>query len=399
MVEVGVAFAAGLARKRVRGSKILSAAAILFTACAAYAMTAGGVRAAQPDDGFGDLRSFVQSTAAQSSASDASVTALTEFVRGTGSRPAGVNVAEAENAIDALRNFFAPAAAQNGQAAQAQAPARKPSKAASDVQAAYVGSKTCLGCHSAVADKFQHTLMGRLQLQGKMQCESCHGPGSEHARLGGGRGVGGIISFRAEDENFDVNRGNEICLGCHLKGERVYWPGSTHETRNVACTNCHTVMKPVSRKFQLRTAEQMDTCFQCHKDIRAKQVRSSHMPLREGKMVCSDCHNPHGSPTEKLIRTATVNETCYKCHAEKRGPFLFEHAPVRENCLNCHDPHGSVNEYMLKVSRPRLCTECHAFGHGTTSGPAAVQSISRQCQNCHTEVHGTNSPSGPLLHR
>ena len=40
-----------------------------------------------------------------------------------------------------------------------------------------------------------------------------------------------------------------------------------------------------------------------------------------------------------------------------------------------------------------------AFGHGTTSGPLAVQSISRQCQNCHTEVHGTNSPSGPLLHR
>jgi DmsE family decaheme c-type cytochrome len=94
-----------------------------------------------------------------------------------------------------------------------------------------------------------------------------------------------------------------------------------------------------------------------------------------------------------------VNDNCYKCHAEKRGPFLFEHAPVRENCLACHDAHGSNNEYMLKVSRPRLCAECHGFGHGVTSGPLAVQTIGRSCQNCHTEIHGTNSPAGPLLHR
>ena len=143
------------------------------------------------------------------------------------------------------------------------------------------------------------------------------------------------------------------------------------------CTNCHTVMKTVSRKNQLKTAFEPDTCFQCHKDRRAQMARSSHMPMREGKMVCSDCHNPHGSFTEALLQTDSINDTCYKCHAEKRGPFLFEHAPVRENCLNCHDPHGSVNEYMLKISRPRLCTECHTFGHGTTSGPMAVQTISR----------------------
>jgi DmsE family decaheme c-type cytochrome len=124
------------------------------------------------------------------------------------------------------------------------------------------------------------------------------------------------------------------------------------------------------------------------------------MPLREGKMVCTDCHNPHGSATAGLLRANSINDNCYKCHAEKRGPFLFEHAPVRENCLNCHDPHGSVNEYLLKVARPRLCSECHAaFGHGLNSGPLVVQGIGRSCQNCHTEVHGTNSPSGPLLHR
>ncbi len=90
--------------------------------------------------------------------------------------------------------------------------------------------------------------------------------------------------------------------------------------------------------------------------------RSSHMPVREGKVVCTDCHNPHGSFSEALLKTATINEVCYQCHAEKRGPFLWEHPPVRENCLNCHDPHGSNNDFLLKISRPRLCQQCHSGG-------------------------------------
>jgi len=363
--------------------------------------------ASQGEQSVADLRAFVQAISAPPAAdfADKDLAALRDFARDTlGARAAppaaSMQVAEADNALDALREFMqrqsAPAPSPE---ASAPAPAKpvKPSKPA--VEANYVGTKACLGCHTSLAEGFGHTLMGRLMKQGKMQCESCHGPGSEHARLGGGRGVGGIISFRKEDTSRTAAENNTICLGCHERGDRTYWNGSIHETRGLACTDCHTVMKTVSRKFQLKSAFEPDTCFQCHKDRRTQMARSSHMPLREGKMVCSDCHNPHGSFTEGLLRTASINDTCYKCHAEKRGPFLFEHLPVRENCLNCHDPHGSVNEFMLKVSRPRLCTECHTFGHGTTTGPQVVQAMSRSCQNCHTEVHGTNSPSGPLLHR
>ena len=134
-----------------------------------------------------------------------------------------------------------------------------------------------------------------------------------------------------------------------------------------------------------------------HKDRRAQMFRSSHMPMREGKMVCSDCHNPHGSFTEALLKKDSINDVCYTCHAEKRGPFLFEHTPVRENCLNCHDPHGSMNEASLKLSRPRLCFECHQFGHGNTSGINAGTTMGRACQNCHTAIHGSNSPAGGAL--
>jgi DmsE family decaheme c-type cytochrome len=309
-------------------------------------------------------------------------------------------LAEADSLLDALRGGSG--APQSPAAAAPSGPVAGGKRSGAQVEAHFVGAKTCLTCHSSQAEAFGKTLMGRIgkTQKGKFDCENCHGPGSAHVKAGGGRGVGGIISFRPEDQARTAEENNAVCLTCHEKGDRTYWNGSTHETRGLMCTNCHTVMKEVSRKKQLKTAFEPDTCFQCHKDRRAQMARSSHMPLREGKMVCSDCHNPHGSFTEGLLRANSINDNCYKCHAEKRGPFLFEHAPVRENCLNCHDPHGSVNEFLLKVSRPRLCTECHTFGHGgNANGPGFVQGFSRGCNNCHNAVHGTNDPSGALLHR
>lgn len=280
-------------------------------------------------------------------------------------------------------------------------------KIAADAEASFVGSQACMGCHATHAASFNLTVMGRIfrnprNAQEKGGCETCHGAGSLHVKAGGGRGVGGIISFRKEDTSRSVADNNAICLSCHDKGDRLHWQGSTHDSREVACTNCHTVMKNVSARFQLKTVNEIDTCIQCHKNKRAEISRSGHMPLREGKMTCSSCHNPHGTFSESLLKEASINDTCYKCHAEKRGPFLFEHAPVRESCVNCHDPHGSTNDFMLKISRPRLCQQCHSTlgGHpANPRNPVSVYAINRECQNCHSQVHGSNSPSGPRLQR
>jgi DmsE family decaheme c-type cytochrome len=306
----------------------------------------------------------------------------------------------AEGAEDALREFF-----QKGSAPQtspsndkAKAPVAAKAKGA-PVDATFVGAKTCLTCHASQTAEFEKTLMGKIgkTQKGKFDCENCHGPGSAHVKAGGGRGVGGIISFRPEDQARTAEENNAVCLTCHEKGNRTLWHGSTHETRGLMCTNCHTIMKSVSRKAQLKTELQPDTCFQCHKDIRAKMLRSAHMPVREGKVVCTNCHNPHGSYTESLLKEATVNDTCFQCHAEKRGPFLWEHPPVVESCLNCHDPHGSMNSSMLTASRPRLCQRCHnvATRHpANPRNPTAIQAMGGGCVNCHSQFHGSNAPGG-----
>jgi DmsE family decaheme c-type cytochrome len=383
--------------------QILSTAQAVIAAGAFFGLALTANAASQ--DEFADLRGFVQSTSA-TPARDSDVAALTNFLREKPApQAATVKVAEADNLFDALRQWSGQPAQTPAVDAQAQSPAKRARAARAAAEATLVDDKVCSTCHAAQTAEFNKTLMGKIGLQkrGMFSCQNCHGAGSEHVKAGGGRGVGGILSFGADDPR-PVSERNAICLGCHQKGERTYWAGSVHETRDVACTNCHTVMKSVSRKYNLKTVAEMETCFQCHQLQRAQMQRSSHMPVREGKITCSDCHNPHGSVTEKLIRQASINENCYKCHAEKRGPFIWEHAPVNENCLNCHNPHGSNYEYLLTVARPRLCNECHSTVHAPTAGgglglPNTPYTLGRACGNCHSNIHGSSHPQGQYFLR
>ena len=402
-------------------SNLAAAFLIAWLTMVPFVATANAVEANVSNDSFSALREYAQlidtarkpssaldqnsANAAPKESTSATIEALREFAgRIRAGEPESNNgltkLADADSLLDFLRQRGSSSQPSKG-AATGKGPIAGGTQPSVPVVASYVGAKVCMTCHSSQAELFKHTLMGRIGMtqKGKFDCENCHGPGSAHVNAGGGRGVGGIISFRPDDLSRTAAENNAICLGCHERGQRTNWPSSTHDNRGLMCTNCHTVMKQVSRKSQLKTAFEPDTCFQCHKDRRAQMFRSSHMPLREGKMVCSDCHNPHGSFTEALLKKDSINDVCYTCHAEKRGPFLFEHLPVRENCDNCHDPHGSVNEASLKMSRPRICFECHGAGHGSTSTLNSQTTMSRSCQNCHTQVHGSNAPAGGALQR
>ena len=127
--------------------------------------------------------------------------------------------------------------------------------------------------------------------------------------------------------------------------------------------------------------------------------------MREGRMVCTGCHEPHGTLADAQLKRATVNETCLDCHADKRGPFLWTHPPVMENCLNCHLPHGSLHDALLVMKPPRLCQSCHGepdhasnpHSFGGRGRPSEFV-FNKGCDNCH-QVHGSNSPSGATLLR
>ena len=137
------------------------------------------------------------------------------------------------------------------------------------------------------------------------------------------------------------------CLQCHEKSNQLSFESGKHARRNVTCASCHSIHDPKSVTSQLKTSTVTETCFGCHKTQRAQSLRTSHHPLREGKMTCTSCHNPHDGNSPKMIKAESNNELCYTCHTEKRGPFLFEHAPVMEDCVTCHAPHGSSHNRML----------------------------------------------------
>jgi DmsE family decaheme c-type cytochrome len=264
----------------------------------------------------------------------------------------------------------------------------------------YVGTETCIGCHDTEGQPFGHTSHGKAQNarspEGQHGCESCHGPGQAHVDdPSKPESIRRFATMKPRDVS-------ETCLVCHSRANRMQWKGSMHDARNLSCVTCHSIHGPRSEKAQLKTATVIDTCGGCHKTEVAKQQRSAHMPLREGKMDCSSCHNPHGTTNVRLLRVGNwINETCATCHAEKRGPFLWDHAPVREACNTCHDPHGSNNERMLVAKLPMLCQRCHiGTRHPSTiydANQLALHSnrlIGRSCVNCHAQIHGSNSPAG-----
>lgn len=279
------------------------------------------------------------------------------------------------------------------------------------------GVKQCMTCHKEGKEKPAHeifmTPMGSTAdpdspfADGNHDCETCHGPAKDHTkRQADGSRLPPPMTFSREAP---VEDKNAVCLGCHEGGARFHWLGSTHDLEAVACVDCHDVHAANDQVLSLETQPQV--CFQCHQEQRAQFMRQSRHPVQAstaaeshiGLMSCSDCHKPHGSSGPSLLARNTVNETCYECHAEKRGPFLFEHAPVREDCTNCHVPHGSNYENLLSARQPWLCQQCHSAsfhpsgvysGTGIPPDGAAQQILGKACLNCHSQIHGSNHPSG-----
>lgn len=218
--------------------------------------------------------------------------------------------------------------------------------------AEFAGSKACIECHADQTGHFASSTHARVNLAdpklGDTGCEACHGPGSLHVKSGGARGT--IVN-----------------------------PGKSPEA-----------------------------CFTCHLEKRGEFSLPNTHPVLAGHMSCVDCHDVHtGDAIQgRGASMESQNDTCTKCHTQQKGPFVFEHAALKEGCVSCHSPHGSVNQKMLVARDGNLCLRCHLESPSVpNAGQINANAINPSGENhntrlmqgtcwsagCHEAPHGSNA--------
>lgn len=209
--------------------------------------------------------------------------------------------------------------------------------------AEFVGMDTCAMCHEKIVKDFQATEHSRIVVSSPeargQACEACHGAGSLHA---------------------DAQTAQE-------KKATIVSPGKTPEA-----------------------------CYQCHLEEKAEFSLQYHHPVPEGKMSCTDCHDPHSPGVRPGSATSLFGkgDLCAKCHKAQTRPFVYEHEALREGCTECHNAHGSINSKMLKQRDANLCLKCHYQVNYPSIGRSghANRIPEGTCFSggCHTAVHGSN---------
>jgi predicted CXXCH cytochrome family protein len=217
--------------------------------------------------------------------------------------------------------------------------------------------------HNAVPDEAYHDV----------QCESCHGPGSDH--IAAPQGVQPLASISVAE---DATNG---CGECHSGEHHPFveqWAESAHGN--------------VSGYAQGR-----DGCNECHEGNKALQVQfgvtSSYVEAETGEpmdITCAVCHDPHGGPNPGQLRAPvsaeSKNNLCVKCHnritvpAEgTRGPHAAQGPLVFGENIGWWPPgfewlEGLTGTHGNADANPGLCATCHVETFVVTE-PEFFQSV------------------------
>jgi predicted CXXCH cytochrome family protein len=163
--------------------------------------------------------------------------------------------------------------------------------------------------------------------------------------------------------------GVDLCRGCHnakmneiMGRKRVHWP----VVDKMSCQNCHN--PHASRENDLLKGPQVALCGGCHTDTIERLDKSAvkHKPAVEGN--CTKCHMPHSSNNVSLLDNTSPINLCGSCHDWQKHSShpIGEKAIDKRNrnitldCSSCHAPHGSEHKrftwYDVKMD---LCVQCH----------------------------------------
>jgi hypothetical protein len=255
-----------------------------------------------------------------------------------------------------------------------------------------------------------------------IQCESCHGPGSEHASA--------MIGYAPGATNFDYHISKVLdegdCAQCHddmpHHSIAAEWNNSVHAVTttdpagSASCVGCHTAYGFVARMEGtpiVNTAYEAITCSACHEphDVsKPDQVRAYNTAtLMDGTVVtnaglgglCMQCHQSRENATNYLA-TATGSSHF--------GPHHGPQADMLEG-VNGYTYGKPIGSSPHKDCVPDTCVTCHmqtdsstspaftrAGGHTfepacSASGTNPAVQLTAVCVQCHGSITTFNFPT------
>ncbi|MZH03704.1 MAG: hypothetical protein F3745_10015 [Nitrospinae bacterium] len=148
-----------------------------------------------------------------------------------------------------------------------------------------VKNKFCVRCHKEENKSYLKSPHGDKKKEkspaNDHECQSCHGPGSEHTMAMGDEPM--PVGQRSK---LDPRQQEAFCMKCHKGTELLKeWTKSVHFKQKNTCIDCHNVHRGFPKGLREATEEKL--CASCHKDLK---LTEKHF---KGVKKCSKCHNPH----------------------------------------------------------------------------------------------------------
>ena len=194
---------------------------------------------------------------------------------------------------------------------------------------------------------------------------------------------------KEENKHLLVAKERELCSLCHVEEGKVNF--TDHNIDNKSCKSCHTPHKAKGPKLWSRDipeeafdyASIIDAkgkndvlCLSCHYTgnvIHGKEIKTvgtlTHptgkrvegkvkLPLTDGKLSCTTCHNPHHAFNDrkdgKFLRKEKL-ALCATCHKDQLGVRKGAHGKIEEkrwkkgDCAACHNVHNAKGGYLSRV--------------------------------------------------
>ncbi len=218
----------------------------------------------------------------------------------------------------------------------------------------YAFGPNCAGCHTTDLDTSEF-----IWEENGVQCETCHGPGSEHVEA---------VSDNAPPEiiraSIVMSPDPQICGQCHSQGiepdtglpyPSQYQPGVV----NLLDENVFALVPPDDEAHWWSTGHAEQKYMQFNESLLSAHA-TALTDMQESEFAdesCLQCHSGDYRWTQNLI---ALHEQGVRAEAPPEQVTL-ETASFGVTCANCHEPHGDAGEAsMLRGNAYLMCAECHA---------------------------------------